>query len=260
MLNGVYGKSNSKFSYLYDPKFTMSITINGQLLISMLAEKLVDSTDCTVLQVNTDGITIRYNKKYKDLVSEICSDWCKLTNLELEFAYYKQMTIMDVNNYIGVYTDGKCKYKGLFELKKEPHKDTSFSIIPIAISNYFINKIPIKDTIINHNNIYDFCGKAKFKGKDYGEIRFLDYSDNLKSYIEHKQKQQKTTRYYISKNGSTFVKMYAKGSEEFINKGYLVTVFNKFKEEKEYHINYDFYISECYKILDIIENKQLELF
>jgi len=39
-LNGVYGDSNNKFSVFYDPKFTMSITLNGQLLLCLLAETL----------------------------------------------------------------------------------------------------------------------------------------------------------------------------------------------------------------------------
>ena len=39
-LNGVYGKSNDKFSIFYDPKFTMSVTLTGQLALAMLAERL----------------------------------------------------------------------------------------------------------------------------------------------------------------------------------------------------------------------------
>lgn len=262
MLNGVYGKSNSKYSYLYDPKFTMSITINGQLLIALLAETLVDETNCQVLQVNTDGITIKYKDCHKDLVKEICNNWCSLTGLDLEYALYNQMTIMDVNNYIGVYTDNKVKYKGLFELTKESHKDTSFNIVPLALSNYFIKNISIEDTIKTHKDIYDFCGKAKFKGKDYGITEYIKKSkfNNEDYYEKIREKQQKTTRYYISTNGATFVKIYNKGSEEFINKGYLVTIFNKYKEQKDYLINYSFYINECYKILNIIEPKQLKLF
>ena len=62
--NSVYGKSNDKDSFLYDPKFTMQITLNGQLLLSLLCEQLNNIPDLTMLQVNTDGITVRINKLY----------------------------------------------------------------------------------------------------------------------------------------------------------------------------------------------------
>ena len=39
--NGVYGDSNNIYSPFYDPQYTMSITINGQLLLCMLAERLM---------------------------------------------------------------------------------------------------------------------------------------------------------------------------------------------------------------------------
>ena len=40
LLNGTYGKSNEETSFLYDPEYTCKTTINGQLLLSLLAEKL----------------------------------------------------------------------------------------------------------------------------------------------------------------------------------------------------------------------------
>ena len=40
-LNGTYGKSNDKYSVFYDPKFTMSITVNGQLSLCLLIDKLL---------------------------------------------------------------------------------------------------------------------------------------------------------------------------------------------------------------------------
>src|SRR5690606_17723481 len=39
--NATYGKSNDQYSWLYDPQYTLQTTINGQLLITMLAEKLI---------------------------------------------------------------------------------------------------------------------------------------------------------------------------------------------------------------------------
>ena len=259
--NSVYGKSNDENSFLYDPKYTMATTVNGQLLLTMLSERLVDNIkNATVLQINTDGVTLKIPRDQQEVYYNICKEWEKDTMLELEYVNYSKMIIRDVNNYIAVKEDGKCKYKGAFEIDKvvgaEPayHKDNSFRIVPIAISNYFTKGISIEETILNHKDIYDFCGRQKFGRDSYGEIVFID------GMVKIVQKQQHNVRYYISKSGKTFVKQYHKGSTEIINKGFQVEIFNKFEEKEDYNIDYSFYIKECNKIIDTIEDKQLTLF
>ena len=171
------------------------------------------------------------------------------------------MIIADVNNYIAVTTTGKIKHKGKFEVDKvvgsEPayHKDNSFRIIPLALQEYFVNGIPVEKTIINHRDIYDFCGRQKFTKDSYGQIHYLKDNKQIS------EKQQKNVRYYISNKGATFYKYYNKGTNEVINKGYSVTIFNLFEQKPwdEYDINYSFYIKEANKIINDIEIKQLEL-
>jgi hypothetical protein len=96
-LNCVYGRSNDVYSYLYDPQFTMFITVNGQLLLTMLTEMILLRTDAQLLQANTDGVTVLVSRKYADEINIIRSEWEKMTSLELEDAYYKSMFIKDVN-------------------------------------------------------------------------------------------------------------------------------------------------------------------
>ena len=50
--------------------------------------------------------------------------------------------------------------------------------------------------------------------------------------------------------------------ETGINVGFVTTLFNKYEEKpmNEYNINYQFYIKECNKIINQIEDKQLSLF
>ena len=267
--NSVYGKSNDINSFLYDPLYTMATTINGQLLLLMLAERLVDvigkktnicQNPIQVLQINTDGITVKIHKILVFLYKEICKDWEAQTNLELEYAEYSKMVIRDVNNYLAVYTNGKVKYKGAFEIDKEFHKDNSFRIIQLALSDYFVKGISVEDTIKNHRNIYDFCGRQKFTRDSYGETHEIRYKNN--EPYHHIEPQQRNVRYYISNSKITFVKVYTKGSTEMINKGFNVTIFNKFEEKEwnDYNINYSYYIKECYKIIQTIEDKQLDLF
>ncbi|MGL4250609.1 MAG: hypothetical protein ACRCR1_08215, partial [Aeromonas sp.] len=63
-MNGTYGDSNNVYSPFYDPKYTMTITINGQLLICMLSEQLMKIPKLTMVQVNTDGVTVRCPRVY----------------------------------------------------------------------------------------------------------------------------------------------------------------------------------------------------
>ena len=108
-LNVPYGQSNSIYSPFFDPKYTMSITINGQLLLCMLAELLLDIPGLSLIQINTDGLTVKVHRNYRILVEHAAKQWETITGLELESVDYKAMYIRDVNNYIGVYEDGSQK-------------------------------------------------------------------------------------------------------------------------------------------------------
>ena len=167
------------------------------------------------------------------------------------------MIIRDVNNYIGEYTDGSTKLKGAFEIFQELHKNPSMRIVPIALEKYFINNIPINDTICNYNNIFDFCCELKTN---------KDWDGNYKQLTQEgiiSTKLGKITRYYVS-GGSGILqkKNVTDGREIGVCVGNGVVIFNKYekKEMKDYKINYDYYIKECLKIINQIEDRQLKLF
>lgn len=102
-MNGGYGKSNDKHSFIYDPQYTMAITINGQLTLCMLAEQLQKTPGLEIVQINTDGLTFRTPNIYLNHVEAVCTWWETLTGLELEAAFYRKMAIKDCNNYIAVF-------------------------------------------------------------------------------------------------------------------------------------------------------------
>jgi hypothetical protein len=104
-LNGVYGDSNNPYSIFYDPLFTMSITLNGQLLLCLLAEWLFNVEGLRLIQVNTDGLTIRVPRDKVREVEFIRQCWEGYTHLQLEEAVYSRMWILDVNNYLAEYVD-----------------------------------------------------------------------------------------------------------------------------------------------------------
>ena len=104
-LNGVYGDSNNQYSPFYDPQYTMAITINGQLLLSMLAEQLMKTPGLQMLILNTDGLEYRVHRKWSDHVENVCKWWEEYTGLILESDTYSKLYIRDVNNYIGVFEE-----------------------------------------------------------------------------------------------------------------------------------------------------------
>jgi hypothetical protein len=264
-LNGTFGKSNDKFSLFYDPKYFISITINGQLLLSMLAESFADLiSDITILQVNTDGITVRLHDKDIVDLKEICQKWQEKTGLVLEFKEYKQMVIRDVNNYMAVDTDDKPKYKGCFEIIPMQNgsiaynKDWSMRVVPKALDAYYRLGIPIEEFITNHDNIYDFC--LSFRARSGWNLYRQYINDNLK--IISKEQLQKTIRYYVSVNGDLLIKENEEGSVIQLESGFVCTLFNKYvkKNIKDYNINYSYYITQANKIKNAVYDGQLKLF
>ena len=101
-LNSVYGDSNNKFSPFYDPKYTMTITIGGQLSLCMLAEELIKVPSLRIVMVNTDGLEFVVDRTHEEEANKVCSDWEELTKLTLESETYIKLCIRDVNNYLGV--------------------------------------------------------------------------------------------------------------------------------------------------------------
>ena len=63
--NGAYGKSNSKYSAIFDPKYLFKITINGQLQLLQLIESLSFIPEIEFIQANTDGLTAYVPKEHE---------------------------------------------------------------------------------------------------------------------------------------------------------------------------------------------------
>ena len=263
ILNSTYGLSNDKNSFLYDPEFTMRITINGQLSLMMLYEMLAEAIpNCVPLMQNTDGLEMMIPDEYVDVYLSICADWEKITNLQLEHDQYTKIVLADVNNYIAVNKKGKYKCKGRFEFENLAlHKNKSFLIIPKAIFNYFINDVPPEKYLLENRNIFDYCGGVKAKG-DW-QFQAISVQDGA----IHKESLQKTIRYYISNSGCKIVKVNKTDAREIqIESGkWMQTDFSKSSQKKweEYDINEGYYLDKIYKEIANIcppESKQLTLF
>lgn len=251
-LNGVFGKTGSDVSPFYDPHVFYSITVNGQLLISMLVERLVKA-GCELLQVNTDGVTVTYTKTRYDRVMEECKKWETKTGLTLEYADYDRMFIRDVNNYIAVRADGKVKEKGVFETKKEWHKDNSYMVVPKAVREYLVNKKPVEEFLREHDNLLDFCGR--YKASKGWHVEFI-YLDGLQ---EKRMDFGKIYRFLPVSRGGVSMKINADGREHHLCQGSQTLPFNKIEVFDRKNLNYRFLENECYKLIETIYPKQLSL-
>ena len=203
ILNSTYGLSNDKNSFLYDPQFTMFITINGQLTLMMLYEMICEAIpEAIPLLQNTDGIETVIPRSKKDLYLEVCKKWEEITNLVLEHDSYKKLVLADVNNYIAVDESGKAKCKGRFEFKGLAlHKNKSKLIIPKALYAYFVDGVLPEDTIKSNKNILDYCIGGKSKGN------WQQIARSIKENEAHEEKLQKINRYYISNKGVKIIKV-----------------------------------------------------
>ena len=257
--NGSYGKTNSEDSWLYDPLYTLTTTISGQIFISMWMEKVCEKfDDVTIIQVNTDGWTMRIPRKHHEGILQLSTELCESVGLSYEANYYNKMVIRDVNNYSARYVDGKIKAKGDFEIDRELHKDPSMKVVRIALEKYFFNGTPVEDTIRNHTNIYDFGMRLRTNRDSIAQYKYIDEEAQQIKVID----LSRTTRYYISNHGGSLRKKFNNGKISGVNIGFIVTIFNTYVEKSmgEYDINYDFYILEAKKIINQIESTQLSLF
>jgi hypothetical protein len=249
ILNSTYGLSIEPNSFLYDPQFGMQITINGQLLLTMLYEMLSEGIPGSIpLMQNTDGLEMMIPEQYREKYFEICKVWEDMTSLQLEHDQYRKMIIADVNNYIAIPTDEKkeVKCKGRFEFDKLAlHKNKSFLIIRKALYNYFVKDMSPEKTLSENKNIYDYCGGVKIKGEwEFKQICVVN------GEIQH-ETLQKTLRYYISESGCKIIKANKNDGREIqLEAGkWMQVVFNKYKKLnwEDYDIDESYYLNYIYK-------------
>ena len=104
-LNGTYGNSNNEYSPFYDPKFTMSVTLTGQLSLALLCEKLIKTPNLQIIFANTDGVCYICDEWEIPYVDAVCSWWEQLTQLELETDEVSRIWMRDCNSYIQEYAE-----------------------------------------------------------------------------------------------------------------------------------------------------------
>jgi hypothetical protein len=248
-LNGLSGNLQNEHSWVYDPNAVMSIRINGQLLLLMLAEELVLS-GCRIVQANTDGLFVLVKKNNYNKLKEICSSWENLTNLVLEEDRFKAMYQFAINDYFAITENDTVKEKGMFITSVKLGKGLTPKIIPKAVISFFKNNISVEETIKGSKDIKDFLMSEK-TGKQW-HVEYMN------------QEQQRTNRFYASTNGGYLWKWKdnngAKAYQNMLTASG-VTLLNKFDNTpiENRKINYKYYIYEAYKIIRELKPLQLSL-
>ena len=250
-LNSVYGDSNNQYSVFYDPMYTMKITVNGQLSLLMLAERLLEIEGLKLVQLNTDGLTVALPRDKEDEYSAVCKKWESDVGLELEFVEYERMMIRDVNSYLAIYKKGGVKRKGAYQYEGLGwHQNQSSLVIPMAAEAAMVKGEEIESFVREHfakGNKFDFMLRTK-----------VDKSSKLVLVSDEgvDVEQQRICRYYPSKNGGKLVKLMKAlpDSEDksdrrlSIDSQWKVKTCNNMKDF-DGDVDFDYYVQEAEKLV-----------
>ncbi len=130
------------------------------------------------------------------------------------------------------------------------HKNKSARIVPIALEQYFINGIPVDDTIRNHRNIFDFAMRQRATR----DFHFEGLSNGKKTIYN------KLIRFYVSNTGEKLLKVKNADSTSGaapvsqVEAGeWLMTVCNHLTPDHSLdNINFSYYIERAEKIINKI--------
>ena len=255
-LNSVTGKMQQETSWMYDPFSVFKIRINGQLVLLMIVDRLLE-LGCEIIQVNTDGVMYVANKYLSNAIGEAIREVEDITKLSFEADRYEAFYQYAVNDYFGV-VEGWSKShdpklierKGMFITENRLGKGMAPVIIPKAVINYFLTREPVDVFIKRQTDIKDFLMTQRV--------------DKKFKLVHGNEPVQRINRYYASTNGPYLFKQDKDDVDKVTNmltkSG--VTILNKFDDLpiESRKINYRYYISEAKKVIADFTEQELSLF
>lgn len=249
-LNATYGMYGNKHSILYDLKSLLQVTVNGQMYILDLINKLYNKKDIEVFFANTDGITMFVKEEDLESIKEFINSHGDKFKLIWEYQEYSKMFLKDVNNYIAIYKNGKVKRKGCYEYNVNIIDSVDQLIVPYVVEQYLVYGKDIITTLKEEKDILKFCLSKKVS-KDYNVL----YNNRI---------IQNLNRFIVSKKGSYLYKKKVKGKNVTGNLSHImkdnpVIIYNDFSN-KDIDINYSYYKQEILKLIELFDNQQQTLF
>ncbi len=194
--NTTYGAMLNQYNELYDSLMGRSVCISGQLYLLELSQRLIsECPSLKIIQLNTDGIMVSFDKDEYDKVLSITDDW-QTRGYELEEDKIKSIVQKDVNNYIEIPYDGDPKIKGGYLVRGIAkagafNVNNSMPIVSTAIVNHFVKGIPANETINNCTELSQFQTIAK-AGSKYESAHHMVDGEQVRI--------QKVNRIYATKN------------------------------------------------------------
>ncbi|MEE3413743.1 MAG: hypothetical protein VZR53_00040 [Prevotella sp.] len=258
VLNSPTGKMQQEVSWMYDPFNVFRIRINGQLILLLLVDRLLE-LGCEIIQCNTDGVVYRAKNGLKQAVSDAIKEVEALTRLEFESDEYEAFYQYAINDYFGVLKGGEIEEKGMFITKNKLGKGLAPVVIPKAVMNYFVKGEPIEEFIKSDRDIRDFLVSQQVDKKFdvwHGETKIQRinrfYASTDGAYLFKRDKDGKEVH--------TLMDLFDKAQNMLTKSG--VTILNKFDDRpiEDRKINYRYYISEAKKIVADFTEQQLSLF
>ena len=261
VINSIYGKFGFEKGSLYDRLAVLRVTVNGQLMLLMLCEAL-ELEGISIVSANTDGIMVKVYEDQEDKFNEISDWWRNKTKMKADSDIVHCLIARDVNNYVAQFRTKdkktganklKLEYKGAlnpFMYAIDLQKGYDMPIVAQAVSDYFLKKIPIMDTLQNATNILDFC-----KTQNVGRQFHVEETKVVNGKITHIV-CQRYVRFYVSNNGVIIEKVHNdSGARSRLAAGSVVTVLNTLddKDIALRDINFRYYYQECIKIIDPIK-------
>ena len=253
-LNSVTGKMQQETSWMYDPFSVFKIRINGQLILLMLVDRLLE-LNCKIVQVNTDGVMYIAQETQRNAVQEAVHEVEQLSQLTFESDDYEAFYQYAINDYFGVekgfsqsHNPKLIEKKGMFITDPRLGKGLAPAIIPKAVINYFLTKQPTSEYIKKSKDIKDFLMYQRV--------------DKKFKVIHGDKPVQRINRFYASTNDYSLFKVDETGKVANMLTKSGVTILNNMNDIpiEGRHLNYQYYISEANKIISEFVYQQLELF
>ena len=252
VINSIYGKLGSDSFFLYDRLAQLKVTINGQLMTMTLVEEL-ELNGIHVVSANTDGIVIKLPRDKFDVYKDITDRWNEFNKMGADYEEYKMIVSRDINNYFDIQTTDDIEYKGALDPKqylKDLKKGYDMPVVAIAVFEYFVNNVPVMETLQKHTDILDFC-KTQNVGRQFEVV--YDQCTNGTIKTIHSQRH---VRFYVSTKGVIIQKenKITKARSKLAS-GLPVIILNSLDDKPiEYRdINYEYYYNEAYKIINPIK-------
>lgn len=262
VINATYGKLGFDSFFIYDRLALLKVTLNGQLLIMMLIEEL-ELNGIEVVSGNTDGIVVKlYNNKREDF-KRITESWMETTGFTADSEEYECYINRDINNYVIREKPNKKGVRNVTSLGclnpkmhiKDLQKGYNNPVVADAVVKFFLDNVPVMDTITKCTNILDFC-KTQNVGRQYR----LEFTTSSMEGIR-KEEVQRNCRYYVANNSGGVlekVKIDAKTGLEKRDRlcaGQRVVILNSLDDSpiSLRDVNYKYYYEQAMAIINPIK-------